>query len=186
MNMSRFNYKFIALFFVLSFFVVAEIHSDVSFLGEKFDSRFPIFNNVIKQHKLEKQICRPFIFFSQKNLWILTVRNNDEYVCFQGLCNSKKMLVSKDSLNHKPIKDLFMIVSDSVIMNSATLSMQNITCGEPVIDRFTIIKDTNLFIWNYGYKNRFQDEINKRILRYLYDVFNPNVIYLETKKYVFK
>ena len=55
-------------------------------------------------------------------------------------------------------------------------------CGTPVIDRFTVIKDSDYLIWNYGYKNNYQDEINKKILAYLYDVFDINIIYLKTKK----
>lgn len=149
----------------------------------KSDNRFSRLRDVIKKHGLKKELDSPFIFFSQHNFWILTVKENGEYISYQGLNNSKDMLQRKDSVNHIPIKDVFDIVSDSTIMHSSVYStFPGVFCGTPVIDRFTVIKDSDYLIWNYGYKNNYQDKINKKILAYLYDVFDINIIYIKTKK----
>ena len=149
----------------------------------KSENRFSRLWDVIKKHGLKKKLDSPFIFFSQHNFWILTVKENGEYISYQGLNTSKDMLQRKNSVNHIQIKDVFDIVLDSTIMDSPVYyTFHGVFCGTPVIDRFTVIKDSDYLIWNYGYKNNYQDEINKKILAYLYDVFDINIIYLKTKK----
>ena len=76
----------------------------------KSENRFSRLWDVIKKHGLKKKLDSPFIFFSQHNFWILTVKENGEYISYQGLNNSKDMLQRKNSVNHIPIKDVFDIV----------------------------------------------------------------------------
>lgn len=139
------------------------------------------YKKIIKRCGLKQDFNNPHIFFIQNSLWVLTVKYNDRYTVYQGLIRSRQFLTKDFPLEYAPISSLLEIGTDNNVLNDTITIHTSIRPTGP--QRFTVIKDKEVFYWDYNYHCKYEDVINKNLLAFIYGVFDKNVIYLKIHKF---
>ena len=84
-------------------------------------------------------------------------------------------------MEYAPISSLLEIGTDNNVLNDTITIHTSIRPTGP--QRFTVIKDKEVFYWDYNYHCKYEDVINKNLLAFIYGVFDKNVIYLKIHKF---